>query len=422
RGARHTFQRRRNDGRVISTVGGPMPGGGYVMCFTDVTGEANALAELETARIELENRVERRTAELRAANAALARATEEKTRFLAAASHDLLQPLHAARLFTAALSEEVEWPARGLVGNVERSIEAADALLKALLDISRLDAGGVTPRPARFDLSLLAQDLGVIFAPLAAEKGLSLRMVAPSVWVETDRALLRSILQNFISNAVRYTSSGGVLLALRPRGDSVRVEVYDTGVGIDEAHQTVIFREFERLGTSGEAGVGLGLAIVERTARLLGLSVDVRSRPGRGSRFALTLPRIIPEDVSASETLISQGQSVRTVLVVDDEPAVRQAMAALLQQWGCRVLPAAGMQEALSLAGEADCGLIDFNLGQGEDGLNLIGRLRQSRPELRVALITADRSPATETACEAQHIALFAKPADPKILRQWLGA
>lgn len=421
RGTHHAFQRRRNDERVIRTVGGPMPGGGYVMCFTDVTGEADALAALETARVELESRVERRTAELQTANAALARATEEKTRFLAAASHDLLQPLHAARLFTAALAEETQGASKALVGNVERSIEAADALLRSLLDISKLDAGGVVPRPARFDLSLLARDLGLIFTPLAAEKGLELRVIAPPVWVETDRNLLRSILQNFLSNAVRYTQTGGVLLVLRPRAATVRAEVYDTGVGIAEADQAVIFREFERLGTSGEAGVGLGLAIVERTARLLDLPVDLRSRAGRGSRFAVTLPRATPLRTEASVVPTAVQAPVRTVLIVDDQPSVRDAMQALLPQWGCEVVSTANPEEALSLSADVECGLIDCDLGGEASGLDLITRLKTQRPAMRLALITADRSPAIETAADALSVPVFAKPVDPKILRNWLG-
>jgi len=421
RGTNHAFQRRRNDGLVIRTVGGPMPGGGYVMCFMDVTGEADALAALETARSELENRVERRTAELQAANAALARATEEKTRFLAAASHDLLQPLHAARLFTAALAEEVAWPTRGLVDNVERSIEAADALIRALLDISRLDAGGVTPRPSRFDLSALVADLSILFAPLAAEKGLSLRVVAPAVWVETDRNLLRSILQNFLSNAIRYTTSGGVLIAIRPRGTQVRVEVYDTGAGIAEAHQAIIFREFERLGVSGEAGVGLGLAIVERTARLLDLPVDLRSRIGRGSRFAVTLNAVTPPERREEAPSERQERPVRTVLIVDDDPVVREGMNALLGQWGCQVLSADGPEAAMAIAAEADCGLIDYNLSEGKDGLSLIAWLRQVHPGFPAALITADRSAATEAAAEVAGVSVFGKPAEPKALRRWLG-
>ncbi|ESQ80638.1 PAS-domain containing protein [Asticcacaulis sp. YBE204] len=420
RGARHSFERRRADGKVIKTVGGPMPGGGYVMCFTDITTEAAALTGLENARLELESRVEQRTAELRSVNAALARATEEKTRFLAAASHDLLQPLHAARLFTAALSEDVKGEGLALLGNVERAIDAADALLRSLLDISKLDAGGITPKPTRFDLTTLLQDLEVIFRPLAAEKGIALRLTGPAVWVESDRNLLRSILQNFVSNAVRYTARGGVLVAVRPRGNAVRIEVYDTGCGIADEDYERIFREFERLGTSGEAGIGLGLAIVERTARVLDLPVDVRSHLGRGSRFAVTLPMAVFEPAVPVQTM-RKAEMARTILIVDDEPAVREAMAALLVRWRCAVRMAGDPDAAIAEAQGIDGALIDYNLSEGADGLSLIARLRAACPDLRVALVTADHGPETASACAAAGVPLFYKPLDPKVLKDWLG-
>ncbi|MDC7683373.1 PAS-domain containing protein [Asticcacaulis sp. BYS171W] len=423
RGARHSFERRRADGKVLKTVGGPMPGGGYVMCFTDITNEAAALAGLEHARLELESRVVQRTAELQAANAALARATEEKTRFLAAASHDLLQPLHAARLFTAALSEEVAaGEGLALVGNVERSIDAADALLRSLLDISKLDAGGIVPRVARFNLLGLVQDIEVIFAPLAAEKGIALRLWAPSVWVETDRNLLRSILQNFVSNAVRYTERGGVLIAVRPRQDRVRIEVYDTGCGIADEDYARIFREFERLGVSGEAGIGLGLAIVERTARLLDLPVEVRSRLGKGSRFTVILPMAaVPEVVVPAQASTVTSEKARRILIVDDEPAVRDAMAALLARWGCDACIADDPDAAMAHLYGVDGALVDYNLSGGADGLSLIARLRAAQPDLRVALVTADHGLETAKSCEAAGVPLFYKPLDPKVLKNWLG-
>ncbi|MGL6043231.1 MAG: PAS-domain containing protein, partial [Sandaracinobacteroides sp.] len=273
----HSFERVRPDGRVIKTVGGPMTGGGYVMCFTDITAEAEARAGLERARAELETRVAQRTIELQAANSALGRATEEKTRFLAAASHDLLQPLHAARLFAAALRTDLPPRAQPLLANVDRAIASADELLRALLDISKLDSGGIRPVPVRFQVRALLTELADVFAPIAAEKGLSLRVGRGDFWVDTDRNLLRSVLQNFVSNAVRYTARGGVVIGVRSRGTTLRIEVSDSGAGIAAADQERIFAEFERLGTSGEAGIGLGLAIARRTAALLGAPIDLRS-------------------------------------------------------------------------------------------------------------------------------------------------
>lgn len=291
----HSFERRRPDGRVLKTVGGPMPDGGYVMCFTDATMEAETRDALERARADLESRVAARTAELSDANERLASAMADKTRFLAAASHDLLQPLHAARLFSAALQRDVPDHAKVTLNRVDRSIEAANDLLRALLDISKLDAGGIVPHPTRFSVRRMLEELVESFEPLAAERGLSLRLGACDAVVEVDRILLRSIVQNFMSNAVRYTEKGGILVGVRRRrgdgaDDMARIEVYDTGHGIAPSMQRVIFREFERLGTNNEAGIGLGLAIVERMAPLVHGRIGLRSTLGRGAVFRSNCP------------------------------------------------------------------------------------------------------------------------------------
>jgi Na+/proline symporter/signal transduction histidine kinase len=252
RGAAHSFERVRQDGRVLKTVGGPMPSGGYVMCFTDVTVEAQAVAALERARAELEIRVAERTEELQTANSALAQSDAEKTRFLAAASHDLLQPIHAARLFAASLDRVIEPAQRSVLSKLDRSIESADTLLRALLDISRLDAGGVTAQPTQVHLRALLVALVETFAPLAAEKGLTIRVGRGDATVETDAGLLHSIVQNFLSNAIRYTGQGGIIVGVRRRGDDARIDVIDSGVGIPEEKRLVIFREFERLANASE--------------------------------------------------------------------------------------------------------------------------------------------------------------------------
>lgn len=423
RASPHSFERVRPDGRVIKTVGGPMTGGGYVMCFTDISAEAEARAELERARAELEVRVDARTRELQVANAALGRATEDKTRFLAAASHDLLQPLHAARLFAAALGSEVSPAARPILANVDRSIAAADALLRALLDISKLDAGGIRPVPTRFLLRGLLAELVESFAPLAAEKQLTLRLGPGDGWVETDRSLLRSVVQNFLSNAVRYTVEGGIVVGVRRRGGHLRIDVYDTGTGIAAIDQKRIFIEFERLASAGEAGIGLGLAIARRTAVLLGTEIELLSEPGRGSRFSITLPQIRPEPspraASASPRRTTEMAGTR-VLIVDDDLAIRDATAALLATWDCRSIVAATGAAALDLVEHADRAIVDLDLRGEEDGISLIGRLKAVRPGLVCALITADRSLEIAARCAGSGVTLFVKPVDPVKLADWL--
>lgn len=425
----HSFERVRPDGRVIKTVGGPMTGGGYVMCFTDITAEATARAELENARAELESRVVERTGQLQAANAALGRATAEKTRFLAAASHDLLQPLHAARLFAGALAESVPPAAQPLLDNVDRSIAAADQLLRALLDISKLDAGGITPVPGRFSARLLLAELVESFTPLAAEKRLSLRLGRGDAWVVTDRNLLRSVIQNFVSNALRYTEAGGVVIGVRRRHGAVRIEVYDSGLGIAIPDQKRIFREFERLGHGSEVGLGLGLAIAQRTAALLNAPIDLRSTPGRGSRFAVTLAVAPGSSAMPAAPLSLASASPATaalaglqVLVVDDDAAIREGSAALLAAWGCRPVVASSRSGALACIAGLDAALVDLDLGKDGDGIDLIQALRAQRPGLACALVTADGSMATVARCAAADIALFPKPIDRALLAQWLAA
>lgn len=415
RGLPHSFERIRPDGRVFKTVGGPMPGGGYVMCFTDVTAEAQALAALEASRAELEARVADRTAALTRLNAELEAATRAKTRFLAAASHDLLQPLHAARLFTAALERDGGGdPA--LVTRIAQSIGAAEELLRALLDISKLDAGGIEARPQPVALAPLLGDVAACFRPLAEEAGLRLRLGPAYGDVLADPALLRSIVQNFVSNAVRYTGAGGVLLGVRPAGAGLSIWVSDTGPGIPADKHALIFREFERLGTRGVSGIGLGLAIVERSARLIGGAVRLYSQEGRGSSFVLTLPRAAPVRAAPAQAPRRAPLPGARVLVVDDDPAVLEATLALLTRDGLRATPARQVAEAL--AAEADVALVDHDLGEGLDGLALIERLRARG--MRCALVTASADPALRARAAHAGVALLAKPVPPELLRAWL--
>ncbi|WP_294108514.1 PAS-domain containing protein [Sphingomonas sp.] len=416
RGLPHGFERIRPDGRVFKTVGGPMPGGGYVMCFTDVTAEAQALAALEASRAELEARVAERTAELTRLNEKLAAATAAKTRFLAAASHDLLQPLHAARLFTSALARDGGGDGQ-LVERIGQSIGAAEELLRALLDISKLDAGGIEPRPQAVALAPLLAEVVGCFRPLAEEAGLTLRLGPAYGSVTADPALLRSIVQNFVSNAVRYTARGGVLVGVRPAGEGLSIWVSDTGPGIPADKQALIFREFERLGTRGVAGIGLGLAIVERSARLIDGRILLRSVEGRGSSFAIALPRASAAPAALRPVpAVTAPVSGQRVLVVDDDPRVVEATLALLERDGHDALGTGSVDAALATA--ADVALVDHDLGAPLDGLALIERLRGRG--MRCALVTASGDAALRTRAGRAGVPLFAKPVAPDALRAWL--
>jgi Na+/proline symporter/signal transduction histidine kinase len=423
----HSFERVRPDGRVIKTVGGPMPSGGYVMCFTDITTQAEAIAGLKRAQSELETRVHERTLDLRQANEALAAADSEKTRFLAAASHNLLQPIHAARLFSSALSRQLAGSEKDLLRKLDLSIQSADTLLRTLLDISKLDAGVIVPALERFALGPFLQDLVETLMPLAQEKGLNLRLTGADHFVHTDPGLLRSIVQNFLSNAIRYTEFGGILVAIRPRGKDVRIDVFDTGPGIDAADHSLIFKEFERLPNSAGSGIGLGLAIVSRTARVLGVHVSMASKVGKGSRFSIALPidqraqstsKPSKHDLSFSRPIL-RPLKLR-ILIVEDERGNQDAMRTFAESLGHACVCVSNGEEALALDDQFDVGLIDFNLGAGMDGLAVVAALRLVHPNAHFALTTAVPEADLKARMVGQNIAYFRKPLDPAELEHWL--
>ena len=447
----HVFERARPDGTVLKTVGGPMPGDGYIMSFIDVTAERRAQDALAAANAGLESRVAERTAELIAANAELERtavaletaraqaeeATRDKTRFLAAASHDLLQPLHAARLFCAALGDDLTDGQRPLADGIDQSLGAADRLLRSLLDISQLDAGGVRPDVRLFEIGELLAELANGLRRSAEAKGLNLRIVPSAHWVSTDRTLLRSILQNFAANAIRYTQTGGVVVGCRRRGAQLRIEVWDSGVGIPESEHDCIFEAFQRgsgvtaSGQSGGGDVGLGLAIARRTARLLGARLNMRSVPGRGSLFAVTVPLAVPEAASAWSP--GPRESMRNapalrgtrVLCVDDDARILDGLAALLGGWQCDMARARSFAEAVTLmSGPIDAALVDYHLGNGagtgETGLDVVAALRARAPDAAVALVTAEPSAAVARAAALLDAAVLRKPVDPVALQAFL--
>jgi signal transduction histidine kinase len=289
-GAKPIQERFAERGLVVEIRANHMPDGGLVTTATDITPSVEAAEALERANENLERRVKERTEELTRLNAALARAKGEaeeanlsKTRFLAAASHDILQPLNAARLYVTSLVErQGSGEDARLVSNVDASLEAVEEILGALLDISRLDSGAMRPEISSFRIDELMRQLEVEFAPMAREKGLALTFVPSTRAVRSDRRLLRRLLQNLVSNAIKYTPQGRVLVGCRLAGGRLRIDVYDTGLGIPQSKKRAVFREFHRLdqGAKVARGVGLGLSIVERIARVLDHKVELRSKPG----------------------------------------------------------------------------------------------------------------------------------------------
>ncbi|HEX8809694.1 MAG TPA: NahK/ErcS family hybrid sensor histidine kinase/response regulator, partial [Xanthobacteraceae bacterium] len=432
-------------GLVIEVRANHMPGGGLVTTFTDITPSVKAAEALERANATLERRVRERTGELTRLNAALERAKAEadeanvsKTRFVAAASHDILQPLNAARLYVTSLIER-----RGgsedasLIGNIDASLEAVEEIFSALLDISRLDTGAMKPELADFRIDELLHRLEVEFAPMAREKGLDLIVMPCSLNVRSDRRLLRRLLQNFISNAIKYTPTGRVLIGCRRQGEHLRVDVYDTGIGIPPAKHRAVFKEFHRLdqGARVARGVGLGLSIVQRIARVLDCEITLKSNPGQGSRFSVAAARAAAISSASRPGAALQRAPGRldgmVVLCIDNERPILDGMEALLSGWGCRVLKGADLAEALgafTVSGlEPDGLLVDYHL----DGGNGIAAIRQLRGHLAQSdgrdvpaiVITADRSARVRDEARAEGAHVLNKPVKPASLRalmmQW---
>ncbi len=420
----------RNFGNTVVEIrGNPMPGGGFVATFTDVTDFRRAETELKHIAESLEQRVVERTAQLAGAMAIAERANRAKSRFLAAVSHDLAQPLNAAHLFTHALAQRLQHESyRDDVSNIDRSLSSAEGLLSGLLDISQLDAGGMTPKIQAFCIAELLQHLAAEFRVIAQEKGLILRCVASQAWVRSDPQLLRRVLQNFLTNAVRYTASGRVLLGCRLFKDHIRIEVWDTGVGIEAADQQVIFEEFRRLGHGGlgrgsAQGMGLGLSIAERIATLLGHSITLRSRIGVGTVFALNVARTQAETtpITIAAKALAYAPNKR-VLVVDNDAEVLRAMQALLSTWKCEVLAARTSAEALGLVETAvpDLLLLDYHLDSELTGLKLRLDLIARIGACPCVIITADQSEALRDAVSLAGCQLLYKPLKPLALKSMM--
>jgi len=428
--------------RVIEVRSARLPDGGIVTTYTDVTQTVQVEEALEAANELLERRVDERTAELQRLNAELARAKNEadeanlsKTRFLAAASHDILQPLNAARLYASSLTEvasQIGAEERAdLARNVDASLEAVEEILGALLDISRLDAGATRPEISDVPVADLMRMLEIEFAAVARAKGLDLKFVATGLAVRTDRRLMRRLLQNLVSNALKYTLNGRVLVGCRRIPGAARIEVWDTGLGIPAAQQRAVFAEFERLdqGARVARGLGLGLSIVERLGRVLDHPVGLRSWPSKGSVFSVTAPLGraapgtrgepgAPEPVAAGEPL-----NGLKILAIDNEPRVLEGMRILLRRWGCVVATAHGLAEArtaLAEFGAPDVIIADYHLDSG-DGVAAVRALRgdlgRSVPAI---LATADRSPEVRDEAAREDVLVMNKPLKPAPLRAQL--
>ncbi|MCL7714750.1 hybrid sensor histidine kinase/response regulator [Stenotrophomonas mori] len=426
-GTAHVFERTDADGKVIELRGQALPGGGYVTSYNDITDFKHA----ERALLEANETLEQRVAE-RSQAAELAQ--QSKTRFLAAISHDVLQPLNAARLFASALRDGAQEneEQRYLAERVDASLRAAEELLDGLLDVSRLEAGGLRPALADFDAAALVRELAAQYTPVAAGRGLRLHVFARPAWVYSDRRLLRRVLQNFMANALRYTRHGRIVLALRARGARVELQVWDTGPGIPEHHMRQIFNEFHRYPQPfdwGEQGLGLGLSICQRISRLLGHALNARSQPGRGSMFSITLPRVPapavpPPPRAAGPAASDNALAGLRVLCLDNDQEILDGMRALLGRWQVQVIAASTVDIALQkLSEDPDVILADYHLHDRMHGLDALVALREAagRP-LPGALLTADGRDELKRQARECGYRVLTKPVKPASLRAFLTA
>ncbi len=450
-GTAHVFQRVRPDGKVIEMRGNPIPGGGFVTSFTDITEHVKAVQALAEAKQHLEDRVQERTQTISEMNQELLaevgrrRETEQqllqakaeaeaanasKTRFLALASHDILQPLNAARLFTAALAGISE-PAKqaAILTQLDNSLKASEELISTLLEIAKLDDGKLQPNVQPVSLKELLMQLSEEYGLIASQKGLTLKVKTCSLQVKTDATYLRRILQNMLSNAIKYTNNGRILLGCRKRGEQLLLQVWDTGPGISEPDLQRIFEDFYRIDATakGQQGVGLGLGVVHRMAKLLGHQLAVKSWPGKGTVFSLSLPLVMGkrrQELPLNAPLQQRPLPGLSVVCVDDDAANLAALQVLLEQWQISDIQCFYDDQALMAYvpqhPAPDVIIIDYQLGQQINGLDLYRQIQQQWGEVKGILVSASPQADLAALAKAEGLMFLAKPIKPGALRATL--
>ncbi len=435
----HRLERVLPSGEVIEIRGTPLANGGYVTTYTDVSDYHEIMQQLEQSKATLEDRVNSRTAELREANSLLQRENDlrarveqelkevhaSKSRFLAAASHDLLQPVNAARLFVASLNEKLQGregsALQSDVTYLDDALAQMEQLISSLREISRLGSGKERPKREHFSIDSLLAPLAAEAGALASKQGLDFRWRRCSVWVYSDPHLLRRVLQNFISNALRYTRTGKVLLGCRRHAECLTIEVWDTGSGIAGEDQERIFEEFQRLPAAvGNQGLGLGLSIAQRIAAMLEHPISLASEPGKGSVFRITVGLGERQQESTAKPAADPLLTNIPVLCIDNEETIRAGMQSLLTQWGCRVTTAATLGEALSRWSDSSPPQLifaDYHLDH-DTGLDVLEALSYHWQQALAAIVlSADNSDEVREAVQQAGYLFLAKPAHPAALK-----
>lgn len=432
-GTPHKNERILAPDHYLEVVGHPMPGGNYITTYTDITEQKAYERQLKQNNESLELVVQERTNNLESLNKALVKANENKSHYLTAVGHDLVQPLNAAELFSASLNEllrsqHADEKLLSLSENMQRSLESAGSLLSGLLEFSKLDADLIKPESRTFSLKLWIEGLLPEYELFADQKNLRFRVKLQDMWVEGDPVLLQRILQNLLTNAFRYTKTGGVLLGLRKVRGQLSMEVWDTGVGVHIDHQIDIFREFYRLSQDrkhADGGLGLGLAIVNRLCNLQGYQITMRSVLGRGTVFKVLIPignqplfAQLSQDIDGAATPALGRRPL--ILCIDNEPYILRGMYELLSPWGYDVLTASDEAEARAILtnGAPDLVLVDYHLDHGVTGIQVVTSLRVYwGVNVPGAVVTANYS--QEVSDEAKRLSLqvLKKPIRPLALR-----
>ncbi len=412
----------------LFTLGDPAYTAIAVLCLIDillcfVIGKRTNYSVLSTIQLRFENATlieQLKTSVQEAKNA-----NQRKTRFLASASHDLRQPVHALGLFSEALSsEELSPSGRNTLAFLKQSVSSLSSLLNSLLDISRLDAGIITPSINAVDLTKIMQQLSHDFEVACKSKGLNWRLRCHPVWVYSDSALLENIIRNLLSNAIRYTDSGGILFACKQHNDEVWIEIWDTGIGIAESDSNLIFDEFYQINNperDQQQGLGLGLAIVRKQAQLLNHDLSLCSRLGKGSRFRLKLKKASPTTVvEQNQIAITNRFAQKNILVIDDDESILEGMRLTLEAWQCIVSTATDLEQAIEICLHTmpDVIIADFRLRENVNGIDVVQQLRQQLDKhIPALLITGDTAPNRLQQAQKSDLLLLHKPVQPAKLR-----
>ncbi len=441
----HRLERTLPDGKVIDIRGNPLPHRGFVTTYMDITDYRDVVVQLEEAKIELEAKVASGSENLSEINARLRQenrlraqvetrlreAHRSKSRFMSATSHDLLQPINAARLFNSALATRLESDCdpdiRKIVTHIDSSLRRAEQLIAELREIARLDSGHQTPRLSHFSVNQLFDGIQQEFQALAQNNNLQLRVKQSSLWLYSDQTMIHRVMQNLVSNALLYTSSGGILLAARRAGEHIKLQVWDTGPGIAEQDQVKIFQEFERgprQRDNTDKGLGLGLSIVQRITNLLELPLELKSKVGHGTCFSIFIPPGEPQTPAAVLPQQDGDLSGLTLLCLDNDPMILNGLEQLLTSLGAKVQTASNRHEVHNLLRHqpaVDVILADYQLDAGANGIDVIKEIMaEFALDIPCIVISADDAPKTRELAREAGFRFLPKPVNEARLRAFI--